>query len=450
MYDAIIIGGRVSGASTAMLLARYGHRVLLLEKERFPKDTLSTHFIWPRGMSYLKRWGLADKVLKAVPYFTHMEVCVEGISVRGSVRIGDLKKRFRTLHGDDHEVTNIYCGPRRFFLDDLLLREAERSGAEVREDFRVEAPLIENGVVVGIQGVGADGRQVTEKAKIVIGADGRFSKFAKHVGSQVFDFREKSTFAYFSYYEGIVKDELAIHKRGRLGTAIFPTMESKHMVLIYGPCAWWREFKQDAENNFLDTYDYCAPDVGELIRSGTRTEKFYGASIMPAFKRQLTGPGWALVGDAGSFKDQVTAMGITHAFRDAELLSHYLHHAFCGDASFADALKDYVQVRANDYDEYFDLVCKTAEMNIYSRDELAFFSALYGNQDQIDKMISNFGDTLPGREFLSQDNVKALFSTAGPKHPCVENYDVFINGYEINPYIESVRLNSNVSAQSMY
>ena len=66
MYDAIIIGARCAGAPTAMLLARAGHRILLLDKSTFPSDKLSTHYIQPSGVQCLEEWGLLDAVIATV------------------------------------------------------------------------------------------------------------------------------------------------------------------------------------------------------------------------------------------------------------------------------------------------------------------------------------------------------------------------------------------------
>ena len=116
---------------------------------------------------------------------------------------------------------------------------------------------------------------------------------------------------------------------------------------------------------------------------------------MPAFHRELRGPGWVLIGDAGSFKDQATAMGITHAFRDAELVSHFVHKALAGEMTLDAALADYASVRAADYMDYFNLVCQVAEMNIYQKPEVEFFYSIHKDQTRVDEIISQFGDTLP-------------------------------------------------------
>jgi 2-polyprenyl-6-methoxyphenol hydroxylase-like FAD-dependent oxidoreductase len=243
--------------------------------------------------------------------------------------------------------------------------------------------------------IGPSRKPETIRAKLVIGADGRFSSFVKQVGSKTVDLRPLSTFAYWGYFSGIEKEELAIHKKGRLGTAIFPTSHGTHMVLVYGPTAWWDDFRKDAEGNFFKTYEFCAPDVAELIRAGKREEPFKACGTMPAFHREISGPGWALVGDAGSFKDQVTAMGITHSFRDAELITGFIHRALSGEVTMEGAMGEYARVRMADYHEYFNMVCRVAEMNAYTKAEVEYFYSIQNNQQQIDQLMSQFGDTLP-------------------------------------------------------
>jgi 2-polyprenyl-6-methoxyphenol hydroxylase-like FAD-dependent oxidoreductase len=413
-----------------MLLARRGHKVLVVERQAFPRDTLSTHFIWPRGVSYLKRWGLAERVFAKTPRFERMEVNIEGISLVGGVPLRDVQQRFTQLHGDAENVTNFYCGPRRFFLDQLLLDAARESGVEVRESTTCLAPIVENGVVCGVTISGPTRKTENIKARLVIGADGRFSGFVKQVGSKTVDLRLPSTFAYWGYFSGIQKEELAIHKKGRLGTAIFPASHGTHMVLVYGPTAWWDGFRREAEKNFYWTYEFCAPDVAELIRAGKREEPYKACGTMPAFHRELHGPGWALVGDAGSFKDQVTAMGITHSFRDAELITGFIHRGLSGDVLMDEALGEYSRVRYADYHEYFDMVCHVAEMNAYTRAELEFFYSIRNNQQQIDQLISQFGDTLP----LTKGE-PAVKLPAGEYPDFIQGFDLAVTSYLPNCYM---------------
>ena len=429
-FDVIVVGGSVSGAPTATWLARKGYKVLMVEKDTFPRDTNSTHFIWPRGMSYLNRLGVADKILAQTPSFKKLEVSIEGISLHGGVPLQAVKDRFIALHGDDHGVVDYYAGPRRFFLDKVLLDEARASGVDVREATTVQSLIIEDGVVTGVRGSGPDGLMLAARAKVVVGADGRMSQFAGMVGAEKTVVREKSTFAYYGYFSGINKPELCIHKKGRFGTAIFPTMEDRHLVLVYGPTAWWSDFSKDPEANFHKTYDFVAPDVAAVVAKGKRVEPFKAMGRMVAFHRQNFGKGWVLVGDACSFKDQWTAMGITHSLRDAELVSGYLDRVLKGEARFEQAMADYAEVRFADYEDYWTMVCDGAEMTPYEKAHLEFFHAIQGDQAKVDKFMAQVGDTISLKDAIALDDLPARDLPA-----FVKDFDAAALDYHRNIYV---------------
>jgi flavin-dependent dehydrogenase len=429
-FDVIVVGGSVSGAPTATWLARKGYKVLMVEKDTFPRDTNSTHFIWPRGMSYLNRLGVADKILAQTPSFKKLEVSIEGISLHGGVPLQAVKDRFVALHGDDHGVVDYYSGPRRFFLDKVLLDEARAAGVDVREATTVQSLIIEDGVVMGVRGVGPDGLMLAARAKVVVGADGRMSQFANMVGAEKTVVREKSTFAYYGYFSGIDKPELCIHKKGRFGTAIFPTMEERHLVLVYGPTAWWSDFSKDPEANFHKTYDFVAPDVAAVVAKGKRVEPFKAMGRMVAFHRQNFGKGWVLVGDACSFKDQWTAMGITHSLRDAELVSGYLDRVLKGELAFGKAMAEYAEVRFADYEDYWTMVCDGAEMNPYEKAHLEFFHAIQGDQSKVDKFMAQVGDTISLKDAIALDDLPPRDVPA-----FVKDFDAAALDYHRNIYV---------------
>jgi 2-polyprenyl-6-methoxyphenol hydroxylase-like FAD-dependent oxidoreductase len=167
-YDAIVIGARCGGSPTAMLLARKGYRVLLVDRATFPSDTVSTHFIHAPGMAALERWGLRDTLAASgCPPVRTYSFDFGPFTIAGSPRPSD-------------GVDEAYC-PRRPVLDTMLVHAAAEAGAEVREGFTVDEVLIEDGTVIGVRGKAAGGATVTEHAKVVIGADGRNSSVAKAV-----------------------------------------------------------------------------------------------------------------------------------------------------------------------------------------------------------------------------------------------------------------------------
>jgi flavin-dependent dehydrogenase len=170
MYDAIIVGARCAGAPTALLLARKGYKVLLLDRGTFPSDMpFSNHYVHQTGSARLKRWGLLDtlKASNCPPILTnHFDY--GAFSLTGSPVPAE------------SGVTEAFA-PRRIRLDPILVDAAVKSGAELREGFSVQEVLFEDGRVVGIRGHEKDGPTVTEKARITIGADGMFSMVAKAV-----------------------------------------------------------------------------------------------------------------------------------------------------------------------------------------------------------------------------------------------------------------------------
>jgi flavin-dependent dehydrogenase len=429
-FDVIVVGGSVAGAPTATWLARKGHKVLVLEKDHFPRDTNSTHFIWPRGMSYLNRLGVAEQVRAVTPHFRDLEVNIEGIRLHGRVPPEAVRERFIDLHGNADGVVDWYAGPRRFFLDKLLLDTARAAGAQVCEDTAVQSLLFEDGRVVGVRATGPDGGAFEARAKVVVGADGRMSRFAGHVGAQKTAVREKSTFAFYGYYSGIDKPELCIHKRGRFGTAIFPTMQDRHLVLVYGPTAWWGEFSSDPEANFIKTYEFVAPDVAELVKKGKRVEDFKAMGRMVAFHRECYGKGWILVGDACSFKDQWTAMGITHGLCDAELASSYLDAVLKGEYAWDDAMLRYSQVRMADYEDYWTMVCDGAELAPYTREQLAFFEAIHRDQQKVDTFMGQVGDTIS-----LKTPIEAGPAAEDPPS-FIREFDPAARGYLHNPFLK--------------
>jgi len=172
-----------------MLLARKGYDVLLVDRATFPSDTISTHLIHPPGVAALKRWGLLER-LKATgcPAIHRYRFDLGPIVLQGAPGVGD-------------EATSY--GPRRTVLDKMLVDAAVEAGAEVREGFSVDELLFEDGRVVGIRGRSASGGVITERARIVVGADGLHSIVAKTVSPEQYHDRAPIQAGYYSYWSGL-------------------------------------------------------------------------------------------------------------------------------------------------------------------------------------------------------------------------------------------------------
>ncbi|MDM4721465.1 NAD(P)/FAD-dependent oxidoreductase [Micromonospora sp. WMMA1363] len=437
LYDAIVIGARCAGASTGMLLARQGHRVLVVDRSDFPSDVISTHFLWPHGMSYLNRWGLLDQVTAITPTHTEVTMVNDGISLTGSVPSELLGAYFRDWHGDDSGVVRSYASVRRRVLDQLLVEAASKAGAEVRTNFTVRELITEAGRVVGVRGRTSDGTMVEERARIVVGADGRNSFVARALDLPRYDERPRCTFAYWSYYSGFDLGPAQLHRRGRLACAVVPTNFDQNMVLVWGPSEWSREFRRDVPGNLQRTLDFVSPELGEVVRTrGVRAERVYGTLDQSAFLRPLSGPGWVLVGDAESFKDQCTATGMTHAFRDAELVSSAVGRWLSGNMSLDEAMTTYEsRRRSQNAAAYYDYVCTLAEMRPYRHDELQLFVALRGNQLETDRFIATHADIAPVSEFFQASNLLLLNDAATETsvgYPVFDDFNATVRTYQQN------------------
>ena len=308
-----------------MLLARKGYRVLVVDRATFPSDTVSTHVVHPLGVAALARWGLVDRlVATGCPPIHTYDFDFGPFTISGSPGT------------KDEPVA--YCA-RRTVLDKLLVDAAGEAGAEIREGFTVEEVLIEDGVVVGIKGRSRGGETVTERARLVVGADGRYSVVAQALRPEQYNERPQLLAAYYTYWSDLPMDgRFETYIRAHRGFAAAPTHDGLTLTVGGWPYAEFEANKKDIEGNFLKMFD-LAPTFAERIRSAKRVAPFAGTPVSNFFRKPY-GPGWALVGDAGYNKDPITAQGITDAFRDAELCATALDQSFTGARSFDDAMGD--------------------------------------------------------------------------------------------------------------
>ncbi len=261
-YDAIIVGARCAGSPTAMLLARKGYRVLVVDRATFPSDTVSSHVVHPLGVAALARWGLVDRLVETgcPPIHTY------------AFDFGPF-----TLSGSPGptDAPVAYCA-RRTVLDKLLVDAAAEAGAEIREGITVEDVLIEDGRVGGIKGRSKDGATVTERARLVIGADGRYSAVAKALRPEQYNDRPPLLAAYYTYWSGFPMDgRFETYIRAHRGFAAAPTHDGLTLTVGGWPYAEFETNKKDVEGNFLKMFD-LAPEFAARSRGAKRGAPFSG------------------------------------------------------------------------------------------------------------------------------------------------------------------------------
>ncbi|OBI83448.1 NAD(P)/FAD-dependent oxidoreductase [Mycobacterium asiaticum] len=308
--DVVIVGSRCAGTAAAIAFARRGRAVVALDSAAFPSDTLSTHLFFPHHWAELEMLGARDRVLRlGAPMHTRAGLAAPGVEVVG---------RFESYRG-----SSAGSCVRRPGLDLALVETARAAGAEIRERTRV-TDLVRDatGRVTGVRYRGRDGSEGTVIGKLVVGADGRRSTVARLVGAAEHHHWDNQRMMAYAYYED-TRDELRnLAMQWRYGddlVTVFPCDGGQLVALLMPPVARAAEFRDDSEAAFHDAIRRVPP-FADRLRGCTRVGKVRVSYSHPSYFRHSHGPGWALAGDAGHFKDPVTAQGIRDALRFGRLL----------------------------------------------------------------------------------------------------------------------------------
>ncbi|RGA00959.1 NAD(P)/FAD-dependent oxidoreductase [Microbispora triticiradicis] len=327
-FDVAVVGARAGGAATAMLLARQGLRVLLADRDRYGADTLSTHALMRGGVLLLSRWGLLDRIVAA-----------------GTPPV----RQTRFHYGDETATVSIrprlgveaLYAPRRSLLDALLVDAAAAAGAEVRFGVTVTGLLREDsGRVAGVTGHDRRGTRVSVRARLTVGADGRRSTVARAAGARTLRTGTGAGAVVYGYWTGLETSGYEWFYRPGHTAGMIPTNDGQVCVFAGMPAALFRATA--GEQGAAGTSGGGTSGARTGGGLGGRYHRMLAAATKgaggrlaaagpplrlrtwvgrPSFVREAQGPGWALVGDAGSFLDPLSSHGITDALRDAERLA---------------------------------------------------------------------------------------------------------------------------------
>ncbi|WP_131786801.1 NAD(P)/FAD-dependent oxidoreductase [Protofrankia symbiont of Coriaria ruscifolia] len=401
MYDVIVVGARCAGSSLALLLARRGHRVLVVDRSTFPSDTVSTHYIHQTGLARLRDWGLLDRlVASGVPAIKNLIMSYTGIHIEGFAD---------PIEG----ITEVYS-PRRIVLDGILVDAARTAGAEVLEGFTVQDVIFEDGRAVGIRGQVGDEPEKEFRGSFVVGADGRNSTVADKVGADFYRVVPASCFVYYSYFSGL--DWGFQHRTGfneqQIGT--WPTNDGLNLLSLLRRREHFGKFRTDVENNFHAVYDEVVPELGEELRAkGKREENFRVMRYPDNYYRRSNGPGWALVGDAGYHKDPFTGWGITDALVYAELLANHLHEGLAGERPIDDAVAEYAKIRDERSKSTFEFTCMISELLPLPPFFDSVLRAASQSPEYTKKFYGMIGGGVHSEEFFAPENLEKLYEEVG-------------------------------------
>ena len=349
-FDVVIVGGRVAGASTALLLARAGLRVAVLERSRAGTDTVSTHALMRAGVLQLSRWGVLPELVEAdtPPIRSTAFHYADGGTIRVSLR-------------SSPGVDALYA-PRRHLLDRVLVDAAAAAGAEILQETPVLGLLRDDdGRVLGVRVPDDSGRETPIRAGLTIGADGIGSLVAREVGAPFVSRGRTASAILYRYVAGVPSEGYVWGYGEGAAAGLIPTNAGETCVFVSTTPRRMRGLRRaGAEAAFGALLDAVPAPMSEAVRAGDATPRLHGWRGVSGYVRRSFGPGWALVGDAGYFKDPITTHGITDALRDAELLSDAVLAAGVGDSP-GEALAHYQDTRdrlSRDLVEVTESVCR--------------------------------------------------------------------------------------------
>ena len=310
-YDALVVGARCAGAATAMLMARRGMRVILIDRGAYGADTLSNHALMRGGVLQLHRWGVLPRLLD----------------------VGTPAVRTTTFHYGDElpleiaikpaDGVDALCAPRRTVLDSVLVDAAVEAGVEVRHGHVLtELARRPDGSVAGAVVLDADGEAVEVATDLVVGADGIGSAVARLAGASVLRQGRHATAVVYGHWSGLGASGYRWYYREGVSAGVIPTNAGRHCVFASIPPERFRsEIRHDLAAGYRRVLEECSPELAASVAPARLDDGLRAFAGRKGFMRAPCGPGWALVGDAGYFKDPLTAHGITDALRDAELLA---------------------------------------------------------------------------------------------------------------------------------
>jgi 2-polyprenyl-6-methoxyphenol hydroxylase-like FAD-dependent oxidoreductase len=327
-----------------------GHDVAVLERAQFPSDTLSTHSISRSGVVQLSRWGLLDRVLASgAPAIREVTFHARGESVTRQVK--------------QHAGVDVLVAPRRRVLDTIVADAAQAAGAGVRFGVTVTGLRSEAGRVVGVTARDPAGAPLELDARFVVGADGLHSRVARSVGAPIDVAGHADGATHYAYYAGPSWHGTEFFVADGTFAGVFPTNDGEACIWVCSPAHRAERIRRGAASlpgAFDEMLAGAAPELAARLRRARRTSPVRGAKRLPNQVRRASGPGWALVGDAGYHRDAITGYGISDAFRDAELLAVALDAALEGERYEAAALAGFQRQRNEAIRDILAITCALA------------------------------------------------------------------------------------------
>ena len=324
LYDVAIIGGGPAGSTAATLLARHERKVILLEREKFPRFHIGESLL-PYSMIAFERLGVQDKL---------KSISMEKIGGEVASACGTRKVRFYFRTGFRLEQTKSYQVKRADF-DKLLLDHAAESGAEIHEQTVVEKiDFTPDSVTLSAKTGGAP---MTVNARYLIDCSGRNSLVGNHLNlKQSYDSLQK--FSVFAHFEDVPlrdREELNLTRLIRGNDFWFwmiAVTETRVSVGLVTDISRFRELKKSPEEA-LEYFIQSSPEMRERMQGARRVSQVYSISDYSYRNSRFTGDRWMLAGDAAGFIDPIFSTGVFLAILSGEQCADAIHEVLNNPAA---------------------------------------------------------------------------------------------------------------------
>ena len=395
MYDVAIVGARCAGSALALMLAREGLKVIIVERSTFPQDTMSGHFLQPAGVSCLRRLGL----------FEGLEALQAPAQDTMTVDFGPVILSGRPAPASDG-ISASYA-PRRYLFDPMLANAAVAAGATLCEGVSFVEPVTEGGRVAGMRVQTASGRTESITARLLVGADGKRSRVAHSVGAQRYNTRPAASCMYYGYWSGFDTATTRLFVRDGLFGVAVPTNDGLTFVGFSWPQADCARVRSDIGKAFHQAAA-TLPWIADRLASARQVGRFIGTGDLDAFFRTASGPGWALVGDAGYHKDPITAQGMTDALLHAEMLAAAVVQGLSEDQSIDTALTDYARRRDEKARPMYGLTADLSRLAPPSPQMAELIAALQSNVAETRRFLGLMAGTVAVPDFFAPASVARI------------------------------------------
>lgn len=367
IYDVIITGARCAGSTLAIYLSRAGFRVLLVDRAVFPSDTLSTHTFFNNTVAILREIGVMDQLVETnTPPVRQIKFQFDDTVIEGVIP---------KVRGED----SCFC-IRRTSFDHVMIEQARsEQNVTVLEGFRVTNVLCNGETIIGVEGINSHGRKQQFRAKVVVGADGRSSIIRKLAKSELKVTVPANAAIYYGYYSNLRKENVPkfeVYKIKDHTAILFPTSDDLYVVIGIMSLenkTWIQRMKSNPESGLRDFLKnhFKNTSIAERFQSARLMQPIKGIVGYDNYWYKGMGKGWALVGDAISFKDPGMAQGMHDAIYGARILSTVLSNHHDWEKEWEIMADEYQKIIEDEFMVRFHMGCQISKNEPISEQQAA-------------------------------------------------------------------------------